>query len=158
MSEQIIHATDDTFDSEVLQSQVPVLLDYWAEWCGPCKMIAPVLQDPFGLPPSFPGVVTNVASGGFPGLGREEQRGTRSDDRSRDQPGCDLRYSVPPVGHDSPPTLISHEFRKLDAGRRPEDPGMPCGRNLKEPKKKHLLRRLVKKVLIQSRQTSYNFV
>jgi len=45
MNEHIHHVTDDSFTADVLQSAEPVLVDYWAEWCGPCKMIAPLLDD-----------------------------------------------------------------------------------------------------------------
>ena len=44
-SDLIKHVTDATFESDVLKSAQPVLVDYWAEWCGPCKMIAPILDE-----------------------------------------------------------------------------------------------------------------
>jgi len=99
VSQQIIHVTDSSFDQDVLQSERPVLLDFWAEWCGPCKAIAPLLEEIAG---EYAGKVT-VAK-----MNVDEN------------PKTPMRFNVRSI-----PTLIlfkngKAEGQKIGAGRKAE--------------------------------------
>ena len=50
----VLNITDDNFETEVLKSEIPVLIDFWAEWCGPCKVLGPIVDD---VAPEFDGKV-----------------------------------------------------------------------------------------------------
>ena len=66
-SELIKHITDDSFTSDVLESDVPVLVDYWAEWCGPCKMLSPIL-DQIAAEQEGRAVIAKVDTEAYPDL------------------------------------------------------------------------------------------
>lgn len=72
---QVLHTTDATFEADVLKSDLPVLVDFWAPWCGPCKMIAPVLDE---LAPAFDGKVKIVKINVDENQGVAAQYGVRS--------------------------------------------------------------------------------
>lgn len=72
---QVLHTTDATFEADVLKSDLPVLVDFWAPWCGPCKMIAPVLDE---LGPAFDGKAKIVKINVDENQGVAAQYGVRS--------------------------------------------------------------------------------
>jgi thioredoxin 1 len=99
VSQQIIHVTDSSFDQDVLQSDRPVLLDFWAEWCGPCKAIAPLLEEIAG---EYAGKVTIAKM------------------NVDENPKTPMRFNVRSI-----PTLIlfkngKAEGQKIGAGRKAE--------------------------------------
>jgi thioredoxin 1 len=99
VSQQIIHVTDSSFEQDVLQSDRPVLLDFWAEWCGPCKAIAPLLEEIAG---EYAGKVTIAKM------------------NVDENPKTPMRFNVRSI-----PTLIlfkngKAEGQKIGAGRKAE--------------------------------------